>query len=235
MTAQKIIDGVYQVGGDDLSGNGDCLIYAVDCGHEALVLIDVGVKSYSKILQNLREVGLDPDQREKFTVMLTHAHVDHIGAAQQVREKHPHVKFLAHEGDVPAIEGAPGTHRITAALWYGLKYRPITVDQVISRPEEIFVLGCHTFHLIHTPGHTAGSMSIWLDVAAEGGKHILFGQDIHGPFMEAFGSNLDDYARSMEKLLALEADILCEGHFGIYRGKAEVKNFIQQHLEKNVH
>src|SRR5512136_2244830 len=46
------------------------------------------------------------------------------------------------------------------------------------------------------------------------GKRVLFGQDIHGPFEESFGSDLTAWRKSMEILLGLKADILCEGHFG---------------------
>ena len=39
-----------------------------------------------------------------------------------------------------------------------------------------------------------------------------------------------DYRRSLELLLALQADVLCEGHYGIYRGKPAVAAFIRQFL-----
>jgi glyoxylase-like metal-dependent hydrolase (beta-lactamase superfamily II) len=39
-----------------------------------------------------------------------------------------------------------------------------------------------------------------------------------------------DYRRSLELLLALEADVLCEGHYGIYRGNPAVAAFIRQFL-----
>jgi hypothetical protein len=41
----------------------------------------------------------------------------------------------------------------------------------------------------------------------------------------------DDYKRSLKFLAGLNADILCEGHFGIYQGKNEVSQFIQTYLE----
>jgi hypothetical protein len=37
----------------------------------------------------------------------------------------------------------------------------------------------------------------------------------------------------MEKLLALEADILCEGHFGIFQPKARVAAYIRGYLANN--
>jgi glyoxylase-like metal-dependent hydrolase (beta-lactamase superfamily II) len=64
-------------------------------------------------------------------------------------------------------------------------------------------------------------------------KKILFGQDIHGPFMASFGSDLEDYQISMQKLLDLNADILCEGHFGIFQPAERVEQYIRDYMEQN--
>jgi len=61
----------------------------------------------------------------------------------------------------------------------------------------------------------------------------LFGQDLHGPFNDGFLSNLQDYQLSMQKLLDLSADILCEGHLGIFQPPDEVKQYIETHKFKN--
>ena len=36
-----------------------------------------------------------------------------------------------------------------------------------------------------------------------------------------------DYEKSLEFMLSLGADILCEGHFGVYVGKDRVREFIE--------
>jgi hypothetical protein len=36
----------------------------------------------------------------------------------------------------------------------------------------------------------------------------------------------------MEALLGLEADILCEGHFGVYRTKVHVREYIEGYLDR---
>jgi hypothetical protein len=59
------------------------------------------------------------------------------------------------------------------------------------------------------------------------GMKILFAQDVHGPINPDLKSNAEDYHRSLELILSLEADILCEGHYGVYRGKEEVPGFIK--------
>jgi hypothetical protein len=64
------------------------------------------------------------------------------------------------------------------------------------------------------------------------GKRILFGQDIHGPFFAEFGSDIGLWQTSMEKLLALKADVLCEGHFGVYRPNEKVTDYIERYLDE---
>ena len=48
--------------------------------------------------------------------------------------------------------------------------------------------------------------------------------------MPSFKSDVEMWKKSMQKLLALEADILCEGHFGIFRSKEKVKEYINGYL-----
>ena len=83
---------------------------------------------------------------------------------------------------------------------------------------------------IHTPGHTPGSIAV---IVEDEGKKILFGQDIHGPFMKEFNSNIDDWTDSMKKLISKQADILCEGHFGIYKPAQQVEKYIRSQLRQN--
>jgi hypothetical protein len=65
-----------------------------------------------------------------------------------------------------------------------------------------------------------------------GGRRILFGQDIHGPFMSAFRSNIHDWRVSMARLIALKADILCEGHYGIFQPADRVERYISSCLDR---
>jgi hypothetical protein len=59
---------------------------------------------------------------------------------------------------------------------------------------------------------------------------VLFGQDVHGPLVPSLLSNREDYHNSLNFMLDLDVDLLCEGHFGIYRGKEEVRKFIGSFL-----
>ena len=59
---------------------------------------------------------------------------------------------------------------------------------------------------------------------------VLFGQDVHGPLHPSLLSNAEDYMRSLKFLLSLNADILCEGHFGVFKGKQRIDAFIRSYI-----
>jgi glyoxylase-like metal-dependent hydrolase (beta-lactamase superfamily II) len=117
-----------------------------------------------------------------------------------------------------------GDSVLTAAKWYQTVFPPTPVDMKLNSSDEILTFEKQTIVCLHTPGHTPGSISIIVD---KDGKRLLFAQDIHGPLLKEFGSNLTEYDRSTQKLLDLNADILCEGHFGIYPTKKQVKEYIR--------
>jgi metallo-beta-lactamase class B len=217
----QIAEGVFMVGGSGLSDGADCLVYALDLGD--LVLIDCGAgRSWPQIYTNIRSAGLNPDRLH--TLVLTHAHVDHIGPAARIK-KETNCRVVAHANDAPAIES--GDPEFTVASLYGVDLQGVKPDYLMKGDEETLEFKEGDLKLLHIPGHTPGSIAA---VCESGGERILFGQDIHGPFSPAFGSDLDAWKKSMHKLIGLNAGILCEGHFGVFRPAAEVKRFIREQL-----
>jgi glyoxylase-like metal-dependent hydrolase (beta-lactamase superfamily II) len=221
--AKAICDRVYVVGGPGLSAPEDACVYLVDAGPE-LVLIDAGV-GYGlwKIEENMRLLGFEPAAVRH--VVATHCHIDHIGGLAALKERYGS-KVVAHELDRAGIEGE--NNQLTAASMYGVDYKPAKVDVLLRGEMERLRLGDLEFCFLHTPGHTPGSISVYFDTAD---GRILFGQDIHGPFSPFWGSDLAQWRSSMEKLLALQADILCEGHAGVYRGE-KIKSYIEMYLQR---
>ncbi len=214
-----ISDGVYIVGGADLSHPHDCAVYLVD-GGGPLALIDAGAgEGYELILDNIRSLGLLPGRLE--AVIATHGHIDHIGSLHQLRRDFG-LRVIAHELDRRAIETGAGC----GAEYYGLRYTPCPVDVVLRGEEEELACGRLRLKVLHIPGHTPGSIAIYFDA---GKKRVLFGQDVHGPYFLP-GSDTAQARRSLRRLADLEADVLCEGHFGVYEPKAEVKRYIEGYL-----
>ena len=116
---------------------------------------------------------------------------------------------------------------MTAATWYGASLEPFPIEKKLSLSKEQIQLGGHFIEAIHTPGHSPGSV---VYVAESQGLKVLFGQDVHGPLDESLLSNRKDYLKSLDLLMSLEADILCEGHYGVIKGKNEVRHFIESFM-----
>jgi len=222
--AQEIIRGVYQIGGGNITAGEDAAIFLIDFAGE-LVLIDSGAgRSSEQIVRNMETLGFNPHNIS--SLLLTHCHIDHIGSAPFFRDKYG-TKIFIHELDAEPLEKGDSVR--TAADWYDTTFPPTAIDRKLKGAEEILKFGAEELHCLHTSGHTPGSISLYLD---RDGKRVLFGQDIHGPFHISFGSNIEDWKVSMRKLLALHADILCEGHFGIFEPKEKVREYIERYLDE---
>ncbi len=218
----NITSDIYQVGGSSLSHPSDAAVYLIRSGASA-ALIDAGTgKATEEILQNIRETGTDPSSLQY--LFLTHCHYDHTGGAEKIRSL-TGCRIVAHSLDAEFIES--GDSEVTAASWYGSWMEPTKIDIHIEGAQADFKVGQIDIRAYHTPGHSPGSMVL---TVVSDGLLVLFGQDVHGPLNDALRSVRADYERSLEFMLSLEADILCEGHFGVFRGKSSVRDFIESFL-----
>ena len=216
---KEIFKDVYHV------GDSGCSVFLVNShSDDGLVLIDCGMSL--NLIKKISKVGLNPMEIKH--CIITHFHIDHIAACSDLKDFNKKVKFYAHELDANAIE-EKGHDRETAAGWYGVKYKPVKLEKRLKRDTELLKFGEYTFQCLHTPGHTPGSISILLEIE-DNEKKILFGQDLHGPIIPGV-SNFEDYQKSLRKLLDLNADILCEGHFGVFHPASEVQRYIKQYIE----
>ncbi len=217
---KKIFKDVYHV------GDSGCSVFLVNTHSEdGLVLIDCGMNL--EMIKKISKLNLNPKNIKH--CILTHFHIDHTGACFELKDFNKQVKFYAHDLDADPIEES-GHDEKTAASWYGIDYKPVKLEKRFKGDLEVLQLGYYEFLCVHTPGHTPGSISVLIEID---NARILFGQDIHGPFYESFGSDLEDYQKSMQKLLDLKADILCEGHFGVIKPASEVERYIKNYMESN--
>jgi glyoxylase-like metal-dependent hydrolase (beta-lactamase superfamily II) len=217
----RIYQNIYITGSSEISHPDDCCVYLIDVGE--LVVIESGAgRSFYRLVHNILTLGLAPEKIS--TVVVTHRHIDHIGSLAKFKQKYG-AKIIAHELDAKAISTGKGT----GAELYGVSYEPCQVDIKLQGEEQKLIFGEQEFTAVHIPGHTKGSIAIYIDM---GGKRILFGQDIHGPYEAMWGGEPEKAIISLQKLIDLKADILCEGHFGIYQPATEVKGYIEGYLRQ---
>lgn len=108
------------------------------------VLVDPGAEAETII----RRVGA----RKPQAVLLTHGHFDHIGAADEVCA-HFHAPLYVHEGDASKLTDP-------AANVSALFGRPMTVQtkpQILRGGDVVDAAGIR-MEVMHTPGHSAGSV-----------------------------------------------------------------------------
>lgn len=136
----------------------------------------------------------------------SHAHIDHILGVRGIQSE-TGAKFLLHQGDLPIARSAASS---AAALLGQRVDPPPEPDAFLSDGDEVEVAGVK-LRVIHTPGHTPGSVSFY----TEG---MLFSGDTL--FQASIGrTDLPggDYRQEMEsivkKLLVLPDDtIVLPGH-----------------------
>ncbi|KPK62526.1 MAG: hypothetical protein AMK73_05970 [Planctomycetes bacterium SM23_32] len=226
----RLIGPVYLVGGQDFNmvyldwPANDCNTYLLNTG-DPLVLMDCGCgESLPGILENLREMGLDP--RDVSRVFLTHAHLPHAGAAEDLRRNG--VEVVAGPATAAAVrEGGIAT----AAYHYHRRF--VRVAEVTAMaPEEEVTIGACTIRAVPLPGHSADSMG-W-EATCEGRRMLFCGDAVRSPAIPQHRDRLDydgeTYARTLMGLLDDPPDVLYPGHGPFCLSKTE--HWIAEELRK---
>lgn len=219
----RITDEVFQVGGPQLTAPQDAAIYLINFdGHAALIDAGCG-RANDKLLRNIGATGVKPEEIE--LLLITHCHFDHTGGARALRDRLG-CAVVMHELDARYVE--VGDCEVTAASWYASRLEPCIVDRKFAGNEEVIHLGERTIRAVHIPGHSPGSVAY---VTTSAGLKIVFAQDVHGSLHPVLLSNAADYQASLQRLIDLNADILCEGHYGIYKGRQDIVRFVRSFMQ----
>ncbi len=218
MEPQQITDRIWRVAGSDMTDARDSAVYLIDFGE--LVLVDCGSgHGFENTLVSIRKAGFDPDNIK--SLVMTHCHADHIGAAGMWKS-HFGTKLIMHEKDAEIVER--GDIRLTAAFCFDVDFKPLPIDWQLKGNTGNLDFAGHKVQWIHTPGHTPGSISLYMD---KDGERVLFAQDIGAPLLSEFDCDPVAWLNSIQKLFALEADILCDGHSGAYGPRHVVRQYLE--------
>ena len=154
----------------------DRVVYAYLVFGEEITLIDSGVAGASNLIfEYIAKNGRE--QREISRLILSHAHPDHIGAAKTITLA-TGCAVTAHRAEKHWIEDTerqlrerpvPGFHSLVEG--------PVVVGQLLDGGETLQLAKEISCSVIHTPGHSAGSISLWF----EKGKALVSGDALPLP------------------------------------------------------
>lgn len=117
-----------------------------DSGHA--LIVDPSA-SASAILRRLREDGCVPD-----AILLTHGHFDHIMSVDTLRQAEPGLRVCIHEADAPMLTDGD---KNAFSLFFGQERAWKEADTLLTDGQTVTV-GNATFTVVHTPGHSPGSV-----------------------------------------------------------------------------
>jgi len=178
----------------------NCSIFGDEASGEAVV-IDPG-DEIGRITAILNQHHL----RVK-AIIITHAHIDHIGGAQKLKAATGAPVYMS-ANDQELYDQID-----MQANWLGVAAPEKTAVDVNAREGEVVKLGPAEFHVLETPGHTQGSISLW--IPAE--NKLVAGDTL---FLDSIGrtdlpgGNSRQILRSIhDKLLPLDdAVVVIPGH-----------------------
>lgn len=203
------------------------------------VLVDTGLPGTErKIEKTLNQSGLTYQSIK--LIVITHAHVDHAGNAARLSELSG-APIVAHAGDLPYYRREKEMS-FCATGWFGraflrtgLMHRPYTAFEpdILLRESEELDLTPYGFDgkIIHTPGHTPGSLSVELDSKeALVGDLIASGILLGGimltshPKQPPFEDNPSEVAKALSKLVDQGYENFYMGHGGPLNARQVLKH-----------
>ena len=216
----EIIPGVHRIEG--VTGSNAVLLL-----DEQMAVVDTGIAGNGEaIVSYIKSLGRSPSDLR--WILVTHFHFDHSGSAQELHEL-TGAKIVSHTAEVePGPNGQPllrkGNEGQQPPNWYRwlqrrgrqneTRYHDTVVHETVEEGDVLPCLG--GIHILHTPGHTPGSVCPLLEVE---GQRVLFLGDsvlnnvdrLSRPLMWD-RSKRRELDASLHRLRDLEAEAACFGH-----------------------
>jgi glyoxylase-like metal-dependent hydrolase (beta-lactamase superfamily II) len=127
----------------------NCSVFGDEQSREAIV-VDPG-DDIATVLDVVARHGLTVK-----AIVITHAHIDHIGGAQKLKLATGAPVYMNHnDAELQKMMDVQ-------AGWLGIRPPEDVAIDHDAKDGDLLVMGATEFHVLHTPGHTQGSISLWL-------------------------------------------------------------------------
>lgn len=177
--------------------------YVIVDGESAL--IDPGTyKSYTNLFGLLRNDGIEGIDY----VLNTHLHRDHCESNQMFMRKGALLGFDERDRAISQFSFSPDI-----------------------KLEKTFLVGNTEIEIIHTPGHSPGSLTFYIhEYEAVITGDLIFEGGIPGRF-DLYGSDRNEFIKSLEKLRSLDAEYILPGHRRIMNGRRGIDALLEMAIE----
>jgi hydroxyacylglutathione hydrolase len=199
-------------------------------------LVDTSTARLWKKLQNqLEKAGIIHIDY----LILTHAHFDHAANANRIKVKYG-ASVIVHRSEADFLSKGiniipGGTTLLTrflvhlAGKWFIriMKYEPCRYDMLVDSLLDLKGMGLNAY-ILHTPGHTSGSVSVIVEDEIALVGDAMFGI-FKGSVFPPFAENADEMVRSWGKLLQSRCRIFLPSH-----GTANNRSLVEKEFRKRI-
>ncbi len=163
MAPFKIFGNLYFIGTRPAS------THLIDTG-DGLLILDSGYQeSLYLVLENMRQLGFDPQNIR--WIVHSHGHIDHSGATTALLNLVPNIKTYIGAEDLDMVTGAKPT---VWAKELNMEFNPFTPDVLINDGDRL-MFGNTTFECMASPGHTPGTFSFFWNAIGDDGRVLRAG------------------------------------------------------------
>jgi glyoxylase-like metal-dependent hydrolase (beta-lactamase superfamily II) len=205
---------------------------------EKSAIIDVGPKAaIPNLLQALTEISLNPNEIDY--IVLTHIHIDHAGGAGTAVREMSNAKVIAHSRAISHLVDPTMLWQASlktlgeTAIKYG-EIEPVPEHRITVATDQMKLDLGHglMLEIYLTPGHAPHHLSIF-----DRANGVLIAGETAGVCIEGAVRpatpppfKLEEALSSIDKLINLQPQKLCYGHFGCYDSGVERLKYCREKL-----
>ncbi|HTZ39362.1 MAG TPA: MBL fold metallo-hydrolase [Syntrophales bacterium] len=233
----RIVEGLYALADINLPA------YLVNA--EMPSLFDAGISFMGpSYLREIRQCLGDENRLQ--WIFMTHAHFDHCGTAPYLKRHIPGLKVAASRlaseifkkpNAVSLIQSLSRDYEEQYRTLFGsedIHFDRLEVNRILEDGETVYIGGGWTFKVIATPGHTRDGVSYYFPNI----KALICGEAagvpdrrfrIHPEFLASY----KDYVASLEKLAALDVEIIMLSHHYVLTDQ-DARGYLKKSLERTL-
>jgi len=181
---------------------------------DGVTIVDTGLPGNAgKIVDYVQSIG--HHRSDVKTIVLTHSDMDHAGSAAQLKGI-TNARVAIHEADAPRLSGEKAPKAVKGMLGLFLhlasaimRFTTLNPDVLLKDSDNI-----DSLTVIHTPGHTEGSICLYLPTRALFVGDALLTNDAGMLSLprKSMSIDLDLAKESIRKISELEYSVLLPGH-----------------------